>query len=1083
MNGIRPFLSLLAVVAWVQDATAALPASQPNVLLVMTDDQGWGDVGAHGNNVIQTPTLDQLAAESVRFDRFYVSPVCAPTRASLLSGRYDVRTGVTGVTGRREIMGSDEITIAELLKGAGYRTGCFGKWHNGKQFPNDPVGQGFEQFFGFKAGHWNQYFDAELQHHGNSVQTSGYISDVITDAAIEFVEQSTSQPFFCYVPYNAPHTPWQVPDRWFDMYLGKGLSAATQSAYAMVSNLDHNIGRLLHAIDDCGQTDNTIVLFLTDNGPNGDRFNGHMKGRKGSVHEGGCRVPLFVKWPGQLIPKTVKPIAAHIDLLPTIADLCGVALRPKKPLDGVSLKPLMMESTVVSEWPDRHLKTYRRSPSGTVRGAIRSQRFRFVVERSAQLYDMKNDPSQSHNVAEQFPEQLAVFQKEWQEFVNEVGSDAGQVSPIPIQSAPDSGIDLPAVEAQLAEPVRFYNGQGWAHDWATDLTRPGHHLSWPIKVVDAGRYEVVLSYTCSSEASVCLQVDKEDRQQQTLRAASSPVTSRPERDKSKGDRWLTKFHQRSLGQLSLSSSNTSIDLALTDEIPSSLNVEGLKLIPVKSTRETSDSDSRPNMIIIYTDDQGFGDVSALNPQSRFQTPNFDRLAREGLAFTNAHSSDTVCTPSRYGLLTGRYAWRTSLKKGVMGAEGKCLIDDDTVTLPGFLKQQGYATSMVGKWHLGMTFTGKPGQRDWSQPVTNMPLDKGFDDFFGIPASLNYGVLAWFDGRFAKVPPTLFTAKKANRRHVDYRIKPPYQASDAETRAVLRKPGIEVAEDFIDNQCLTRFTDEAINWMSEHQQSNPDQPFFLYLPLTSPHYPVCPLPEFHGKGDCGGYGEFVIETDHRLGQILKFLDQNQLSDNTIVLLTSDNGPEKSWKQRVDDFQHRSNAIYRGGKRDIYEGGHRVPFLLRWPKGIHKPGRTVDRLTGQTDVLATVADCLGVSLPQNAGPDSVSFADSLSSAQNPTPRLPLINHSAQGRFAITQGRWKLVMPFQKASYELYDLQKDPSESTNVRDQHPKIVGRLTQTISSIVARGRTTSGPSVPNDTGYWNDLAWLTAAEYDKAAGQ
>ena len=290
---------------------------------------------------------------------------------------------------------------------------------------------------------------------------------------------------------------------------------------------------------------------------------------------------------------------------------------------------------------------------------------------------------------------------------------------------------------------------------------------------------------------------------------------------------------------------------------------------------------RPNVVIIYTDDQGYGDVSSMNADAKFQTPNYDRLAREGISFTNAHSSDTVCTPSRYGLLTGRYAWRTRLKKGVMGSEGKCLISDDTLTVPSFLKSQGYTTAMVGKWHLGMTFDGKPGQRDWSVPIKDMPLDKGFDYYFGIPASLNYGILAWFEGRHTAVPPTKFTAKKANKRHPDYRIKPPYQDSAAETKQVLKKAGIEVAEDFIDNQCLTRFTNQAISWMGDHLKSGASKgkaanPFFLYLPLTSPHYPVCPLPEFHGKGDCGGYGEFMIETDHRIGQVLDFLDQQGLS---------------------------------------------------------------------------------------------------------------------------------------------------------------------------------------------------------------
>lgn len=504
----------------------------------------------------------------------------------------------------------------------------------------------------------------------------------------------------------------------------------------------------------------------------------------------------------------------------------------------------------------------------------------------------------------------------------------------------------------------------------------------------------------------------------------------------------------------------------------------LLLTVVSHLSNFSHAAERPNVIIIYTDDQGFGDASCLNPLAKFETPNLDRLANEGIAFTNAHSSDTVCTPSRYGLLTGRYCWRTKHKTGVLGAEAKCLISDDRMTIASMLKENGYNTAMVGKWHLGMDFPGDKQSRDWSKPVQDMPLDKGFEYFYGIPASLNYGVLAWFEGRYAKVPPTLYTAKKPNKRHIDYRIKPPYQATAKETQQVLKKQGMEVAEDFIDNQCLTRFTDKAIEWMQARAtEVKKPKPFFLYLPYTSPHYPVCPLPEFHGKGNCGGYGEFMIETDYHVGRILKFLDESGLDDNTMIIFTSDNGPEKSWQQRIKDFDHRSNANFRGGKRDIYEGGHRVPFFVRWPNGINTPGRTWDGLVGQTDVLSTLAEIVDVKLPVNACEDSQSFAAILADSDAVHERLPLINHGINGRFSITEGTWKLIMPHRKAKLELYDLAGDPSESLNVIDDHPELVEELTRKITRIVCTGRTIPGPVVKNDTGYWNDLTWLSEEEY------
>ena len=489
---------------------------------------------------------------------------------------------------------------------------------------------------------------------------------------------------------------------------------------------------------------------------------------------------------------------------------------------------------------------------------------------------------------------------------------------------------------------------------------------------------------------------------------------------------------------------------------------------------------RPNIIVIYTDDQGFGDASCLNPDAKFQTPNLDRLASEGITFTNAHCADTVCTPSRYGLLTGRYCWRTVKKSGVLGAEAECLIKDDRMTLASMLRDSGYNTAMVGKWHLGMDFPGDKGSRDWAEPVQDMPLDKGFDYFYGIPASLNYGVLAWFEGRHAKVPPTLFTAKKPNERHVDYRIMPPYENSPTETKQVLGKPGMEVAPDFVDNQCLTRFTDTAIEWMrGKSDDAKNGKPFFVYLPYTSPHYPVCPLPEFHGKGECGGYGEFMIETDYHVGRILKFLEEASLDENTLIVFSSDNGPENSWKQRIDDFGHRSNGPYRGGKRDIYEGGHRVPFFVRWPAGIKQQGRKWNGLVCQTDLLATFGELVSEEIPTNAGEDSQSFASVLLDPSSEHQRLPLISHDSKGRFAITDGDWKLVMPHRKSKPELYNLSVDPSESKNVLADHSEIAAKLTEKITNIVCNGRTTAGPAVSNDTGYWQYLSWLTPATYER----
>jgi arylsulfatase A len=486
---------------------------------------------------------------------------------------------------------------------------------------------------------------------------------------------------------------------------------------------------------------------------------------------------------------------------------------------------------------------------------------------------------------------------------------------------------------------------------------------------------------------------------------------------------------------------------------------------------------KPNVVIIYTDDQGYGDASCLNPDAQFKTPNLDRLAREGMAFTDAHCSDTVCTPSRYGLLTGRYSWRTSLKRGVFGAEKECLIADGRVTIASLLRDRGYQTAMVGKWHLGMDFPGDRGNRDWSKPVLDMPLDKGFDYFWGIPASMNYGVLAWFEGRHAAVPPTQYTQKKPNQIAIsDYRIMPPYEGRLPEVGTTnelgVVKGKLEVAPDFVDSECLTRFTDKAIEWIEgKADEARSGKPFFLYLPYTSPHKPVIPIERFRGRSRAGAYGDFMMETDWHVGRILKLLDRLQLADDTLVVFTSDNGPETTWRERIKLFGHHSNGIYREGKRSIYEGGHRVPMLVRWPAKVSAGSRCTTPVC-QTDMLATVAEIVGADLPDSAGEDSVSFYGALTADSTSVSRPPIIHHSAGGGFAIREGKWKLVMEAGRQKRELYDLSIDPSETNNLLGSHPEVASDLVSKISHIVRSGRSSEGKPQANDTRWWSNLVWM-----------
>ncbi|MCK4627919.1 MAG: sulfatase-like hydrolase/transferase [Sedimentisphaerales bacterium] len=472
---------------------------KPNIVLIMTDDQGWGDIHSHGNPEIDTPVMDRLAASGVRFDRFYVSPVCAPTRASLLTGRYHERTGVHGVTRGYETMRSTEVTLAEILRQASYVTGCFGKWHNGAHYPYHPNGRGFDEFFGFCAGHWNNYFDTSLEHNGQLVKTKGYITDVLTDSAIKFIKNNRNRPFFCYLPYNAPHSPWQVPDKYFKKYKDRGLGDTTACAYAMCENLDDNLGRLFNKIGQLNLTENTIVLFLTDNGPNSNRFNGNMKGCKGSCNEGGIRVPPFIRWPARIKAGTqVKEIAAHIDLLPTIVELTGVKMPQTLPLDGVSLVPLLEGKT--TNWPERMLYAHWSS-----RGSVRTQRWRATIagNKSCELYDMIADPSQKKDVAKQYPHVAKELLAAYENWFREVTKDGFESIPIPIGYEQRPEVVLPSHEAFL-EPnnrqgISYVGRSGWANDWITNWTSTAAYPFWEIEVVRPGRYEITLMYVCPKQ--------------------------------------------------------------------------------------------------------------------------------------------------------------------------------------------------------------------------------------------------------------------------------------------------------------------------------------------------------------------------------------------------------------------------------------------------------------------------------------------------------------------------------------------------------------------------------------------------------
>lgn len=561
-------------------------AQKPNVLLIVTDDQGYGDLSLHGNPYLKTPNLDQLGKEGVRFDRFYVNSVCAPSRASILTGRYAVRTGVYSVTRNGETIKPSEVTLGEAFKHGGYRTGYIGKWHNGAQYPSVPTGQGFDDFLGFTAGHINTYFDATLLRGTVPEKTTGYITDVLTDEAIRFMTEKTEAPFFCYLSYNAPHDPYQVPDEYYDRFTAMGLEPKPAATWAMCENIDDNVGRIFQTLEKSGLAENTIVLFLTDNGGIGGVkvYNAGMKGWKTSTHEGGSRVPLFIRWPAaNWAPHVVEQLTAHIDLYPTLMDLCRITPPPGPKVDGVSLRPLIENAD--ADWPQRTLYLHNGIDEvNRYPGAVRTPRYRLccllpgpnagsaAINRDAdvkpwQLYDMVNDPGQTKNLARSMPEKVAELSALYDAWIDDTFADPRSRMPLPVGYDQHDPVPLHASQSFFSDPVRYESGRGFAHDWLTGWTNTQGKIWFDLNVVEAGTYAVFIQLGCPKEdagSKICVSVPG-SACEAVVPAASAPEIDLPHRDeRGKGLYREREWTTLKVGRLTLSKGRTTLTLeALT----------------------------------------------------------------------------------------------------------------------------------------------------------------------------------------------------------------------------------------------------------------------------------------------------------------------------------------------------------------------------------------------------------------------------------------------------------------------------------------------------------------------------------------
>ncbi len=922
----------------------ASASSKPNILFILADDLGWRDLGCYGHGIHETPHIDKLAGDGMRFtDAYAACPVCGPTRASIMSGKFPSRSGYThnwlppdneefwgeGMPrDRHAFMKLEEFTLAEALNAGGYQTGFVGKWHLGEE-PYYPRHQGFDiNVAGCSmgapgpGGYFSPYNISEVLPAFKSGPKGEYLTDRVTAEAIRIMDKFSKKekPWLMYMSYYTVHAPIQAKAEKVKKYAakvrqakGRRLHSATYAG--MVESLDENVGRLIQWLDDRKLRENTIIVFTSDNGGHrGATHNRPLRGYKGDLYEGGIRVPWIVQWPGVTKPGSVcsQPVIST-DFYPTILEMSGQPPRPEQHVDGVSLVPMLKGDSDLDRGP--MVWHYPHDRISKPASAIRVGDWKFIKyyeDGRQELYNLKRDIGESQNLVKRMPEKAVELKTRLDAMLKEHGAKIPRRDP------------------------RFVT-QGKPHG------------------------------------------------------------------------------------------------------------------------QQANPSSKPNIVFILADDLGYGDVGCYGAE-KIQTPNIDRLAKEGVLFTDAHTECSTCSPTRYGLLTGRYCFRTWLKYSALSTSAPLLIEEDRVTVASLLKSAGYSTSIVGKWHLGFGReegfadgrTGPPNHWEtrksgpnWNGELKPGPLEVGFDTSYVIPVANSF-------------PPYVIV----ENHHVEGLRK------DSPIGRLVSKNGglMEGGEGarWKDEELVDKLTGKVISQLEGFAKK--EKPFFLYYAPHQPHKPHRPNARFKGTSQFEAYGDVVQELDWSVGEVLKTLDRLGLSENTLVIFSSDNGPAGGGRPRGGHWP--VGRIMRGGKGDILEGGHRVPFIARWPGRI-KPGTRSAEMISLTDMLATFAALTGKSLPPGAGPDSYNVLPALLGQKVPDPKRPMVMLSGgMGALAIREGKWKLIDGQGACGYghhrrpkpkpgdppaQLYDLEKDLGETTNLYAQHPEIVQRLKQSLEKIKTQG--------------------------------
>jgi len=554
--------------------------NRPNVVFILTDDQGWGDLSINGNQQISTPNIDALAINGATFQNFYVSPVCSPTRSEILTGRFNPRSGVYSTSAGGERIDLDETTIADILQSNGYATAAFGKWHSGMQYPYHPNARGFDEYYGFCSGHWGHYYSPMLEHNGELVKGNGFLPDDLTNRAMGFIESHKDDPFFVYLPYNTPHSPMQVPDKYWNKFQNLELEQRgtnyekenlnhTRAALAMCENIDWNVGRLMDKLDELALTENTIVIYLSDNGPNGHRWNGNMRGTKGSTDEGGVRSPLFIQWKNKIkAGLQIEKIASSIDFLPTLTALSDIDNIQTKPIDGKSLAPLLFGSN--KDWEDRFVYNYFRNQL-----SIRSQDYR--LDNDNRLYDMVNDQSQTTDVSADLPE-IKKRHLAAKEYYNKtVLSELPKVDSRPfLIGHPDfKNTQIPARDGIAHGNIKRSNR--WPNcSFFTNWIDVKDSITWDVEVAQEGDFDIILYYTCAQQnvgTDISLSFRNQQIEKKITEAHDPPLIGMEEdRGDLRAESYVKDFKPIDMGKIHLTKGKGKLVLS-TSNIPGEASID------------------------------------------------------------------------------------------------------------------------------------------------------------------------------------------------------------------------------------------------------------------------------------------------------------------------------------------------------------------------------------------------------------------------------------------------------------------------------------------------------------------------------